>query len=399
MNRTIAGVRSEHGWARNVVLATAFVALFIVVGVVWLLRLVTFEQHIGYFAPAFSADGRSAFLVERTTSGISWGLGWEFFTPPASVRAFSDTVRLQQLDLASGNVSTLETWNGSPIVGHTLPQYRGRLFNHLSVALRPRPDAAVEYALELALPRVPTAEVHQLRGVWAGDTRRQRGEWDTAPFAAVGASEPVIDGARELFALPGPESFPAALALLDHSDRSIHVLLRGPAYARQYPDGPALETLMTVSRKADYDHVQQMNRIKAERVAAYRAQGLSEGEALLRAGRDLRDLGFYPKPQRWVATVPDAAQLPTYAKLARLDLDEMETKVGLFPDLERAMAAPGTEVDKGFSRYIRHRDYANSERLNALLDAGTRELLIAHGGRVYHFQLLPQENATRRAGR
>lgn len=238
----------------------------------------------------------------------------------------------------------------------------------------------------------------KLRGVWDGDTRRQRGEWRAEPFAAVNASEPVIDGERELFALPGPESFPAALVLLDHSDRSIHVLLRGPAYARRYPDGPALETLMTVSRKADYDHVQQMNRIQEERVATYRAQGLGEGKALLRTGRDLRDLGFYPKPQRWVATLLDAAQLATYARLPRLDIDEMEIKVGLFPDLERAMAAPGTEVDKGFSRYIRHRDYANSDRLNALLDADTRELLIGHGGRVYHFQLLPQENAPRRAG-
>jgi hypothetical protein len=62
------------------------------------------------------------------------------------------------------------------------------------------------------------------------------------------------------------------------------------------------------------------------------------------------------------------------------------------------MRAPGTEVDKSMSRYLRHRDYHSSERLNALLESGATELLVGYGGRVYHFTLLPAEPAAKSAG-
>ncbi len=365
---------------------------------VWLLRLVAIEQHVGFFGPAFAADGRSVYFVERRTRGLIWGLGWEHFTPPAHARVWSDSLRLQCLDLQSGAVLTLETWDGSPVVRRTLRQYRGRVFNDLKVALRPRQDGSVDYGFELALPRVPTAEVHQLRGVWTAGGQQQRGKWDGAAFAVVGLSEPVIDGERELFALRGAEGFPAALVLLDHADNSMRVLRRGPSFDGQYPDGPSHAALMTVSGKARHDRIEELKRIERERLAVHRAQGLNEGAAMLQAGRDLRDLGFYPKPQRWVATLLTPQQVGDYTALPRLDIADMEFTVGLFPDLEQAMAAPATEIDKGFSRYLRHRDYDTSERLNALLAAGTAELLIGRAGRVFHFRLLPAEPAVRGPG-
>jgi hypothetical protein len=372
--------------------------LLLLAAAVLLLRLVTYERHTGYFGPAFSRDGRSVFYVERHTTGISWGLGWEHFTPPASVRALSDTLRLQRLDLAESRVRTLETWQGSPVLGRTLAQYRGRLFVYLNASLRPQAEGSVQYALELALPRIPTSEFHQLRGVWREGGGSQRGEWTAGQSFSSGGSEPVIDGERELFVLSGPESFPAALLLLDHADRSIRVLQRSPAYAGRYPDGPQLAALMEVSRKADHDRVQDVNRIQRERVAAYRRQGASEGEALLRAGRDLRDLGFYPRPQRWVAVLLDARAVAHRASLPRVDIAKMEIKVGLFPDLDEAMRSPGTEVDKAMGRYLRHRDFGTSERLNALLEAGNSELLVGYADRVYHFRLLPAEPVAHSAG-
>ena len=365
---------------------------------VWLLRFVTVERHVGFFGPAFAADGGSVFFVERRALGLTWGFGWEHFTPPAHARAWSDTLRLQRLDLQSGSVQTLETWDGSPVVGRTLRQYRGRVFNHLKVALHPRLDGSVDYRFELALPRVPSAEVQQLRGVWAAGGQRRRGEWGGAPFAVVSASEPVIHGERELFSLPGPESFPAALVLLDHADKSMRVLQRAPGYEGQYPDGPAHAALMTLSQKASHDRIEELRRIQRERITVHRAQGMNESEAMLQAGRDLRDLGFYPKPQRWLATLLTPQQAGDYLALPRLDIADMEFNVGLFPDLDQAMAAPGTEIDKGYSRYLRHRDYDSSERLNALLAAGAAELLIGRAGRVFHFRLLPAEPAARGPG-
>ncbi len=398
-------VRASSGQARSprrrtkwLLAGLAGLALVPIAAAIWLLGLVTIERHVGYFGPAFSTGGNAVYFLERRSSGVTWGFGWEHFTPPARARAWSDTLRLRRLDLSSGAVATLEAWDRTPIVGRTLSQYRGRVFNHLQAALIPRDDGSVEYRLELALPRVPTADVYRLRGLWAAGPQRQRGEWNGAPAAGPGLSQPVVDADRELFTLAGPESFPAAIVLLDHADKSIQVLQQAPAYAAQYPTGPTLASLMTISRKADHDHSREMARIQRERVAAYRAQGLTEVEALLRAGRDLRDLGYYPKPQRWVATALTPQALEAYGGLQRLDLAEMEFKVGLFPDLEQAMASPGTEIDRRFGRYLRHRDYDSSERLNTLLETGTSEFLVARAGRVFHFRLLPAEPARRRRG-
>lgn len=374
----------------------ALLALSAALAAAWLLQLLTWEHRVGFFAPAFSADSKAVVFIERRTRGVTWGFGWEHLTPPAKARAWSDVFFLRRFDLASGDVATLETWERSPIVGRTLSNYRGRMFVRPSVALRPRADG-IEYRVELAPPRVPTSEVMQLRGVSADGAQRRRGEWGTAAAGAVGPSEPTIDGERELFTLAGAQSYPAAIVLLDHADRSLRVLQRAPGFESEHPQGPSLDALLAASRKPEHDFVAEMKRIEAERRAAYLALGMNEGAAILRASRDLRDLGYFTKPQRWVATLLAPSEIARYPRLPRLDIVEMEFKVGLFPDLEQAMTAPGTEVDRGFSRYIRHRDFDNSEKLNTLLAADTRELLIGRGGRVYHFRLLPAEPATRSA--
>jgi hypothetical protein len=249
----------------------------------------------------------------------------------------------------------------------------------------------------MALPRVPTSEIHQMRGLWREGGGR-RGRWGVAPGGGIGGSEPVISGERELFTLPGPEGYPAALILLDHADRSMRVLRAGPAYAARYPDGPQLAALLEVSRKADHDELQELKRVRSGLIATFLAQGLGEGEAILRADRELRDLGFYPKPRRWVATALGSTEAAAYAALPRLQVDEMEIKVGLLSDIAGAMAAPGTEVDKNFGRYHRHRDYDSGEKLDALLEAGVSELLVERAGRLYHLRLLPDAPASRGPG-
>jgi hypothetical protein len=332
-------------------------------------------------------------FVEREARGVSWGLGWEFFTPPAHLLVLSDVARLRRLDLASGRAATLEAWGRSPLVGRAVSTYRGRLFVHLDVVLRPQADGAVEYGLGLSIPRVPRSEVHTLRGVWADDARRSRGGWSAGGHVA-GPSEPVVHGDRELFTRPGRESFPAAIVELDHADSSVRVLVRAPGARRADTKPPPLPELLAVSRKPDFDRVRAMIALERERVDAYQRAGASEGEAMLRAGRDLRDAGYYPKPERWIASPLSAARRSAHANVPRVDIDPMEIRVGLFPDLEEAMASPGVEVDR-FGTYLRHRDYATSERLNALLQAGTRELVIAVEDRAFLFRLLPAEPASR----
>lgn len=351
------------------------------------------QKHVGYFAPAFSPDGASVIVVERRTQGHAWGLGWENFTPPAHARTTSDELRLLRISVDGARVEILETWTSTPVAGRTLEQYRGRLFDHLRAALKPAADGTIGYRFEFALPRAPTSEVHQLHGVWSPDAaRRRRGEWDASQYGVVGVSQPVVHDELELFALRGPEAFSAAIALLDHATRQVRIVIAAPSYKETYPNGPALDELMQLSRKADHDRVQAMERIKREREAVYRAQGALPGEATLKAYRDLRDLGYLPKPPRWIARRLTAAELAQRSATPRFDIDEMEFRLGLLRDISLTIAQPGVESDKDTSRYITHRDYPNAERLNATLAAGAKEIVVGYRSDVFLLTLLPRED-------
>jgi len=385
----------ERGAVRSVVIVVvvALVALAVVV----LLGLVTLQRHVGYFAPAFSADGKSVVVVERRTRGIAWGLGWEFFTPPAYAHVLSDELRLLRVSLDGRNIEILERWSDTPAAGRTLQQYRGRLFSHLGASVRPRADDTIEYGFEFALPRVPTSEAHQMHGVWSLDSaRRRRGEWDRSPRSVVALSEPTIHGEREVFALRGPEAFPAAIAVLDHATRKIDIVIAASVYESLFPNGPALDELMQSSHKAEHDRVLEMTRIRGEREALYRSQGAMPGEATLKAWRDLSDLGYLPKPPRWVARRLTTGELAAQSTAPRIDIDEMEFKVGLMQDIAKAIAQPGAEIDKDGGRYITHRDYPNAGQLNDTLGKGATEVVIGFRGDAYLLRLLPGAEAQRR---
>ncbi|NOT35435.1 MAG: hypothetical protein HOP12_14920 [Candidatus Eisenbacteria bacterium] len=363
----------------------------------FLLGLVSFHSHVGYFAPAFTADGQSIVVVERSTRGIAWGLGWEFFTPPANARAVSDELRVLRVSLDGHRIEELERWSGSPIVGRTLHEYRGRLFTYLGAGLRPQPDGSLQYGFQLSLTRVPSSELHQLHGTWSPSrTRRLRGEWDRSPFAVVYSSEPILRGARELFELPGTEAFPAAIALLDHDRRQIEIVIAAPDYARLYPKGPPFDKLMETSRKADSDFAQELERVARERQARYLVKGTPLTEAMLKADRDLQEMGYLPKPARWIATLADSHGLASLSELPRFEIAQEEFDVGLMQDIARAIAQPGVEVDKAERSYTTHRDFPNSRRVNETLEYGATEILVGHQGRLFHLRLLPVTESTRR---
>jgi hypothetical protein len=402
MTGRIAATREHRSWrarhlgaARLALIGGA--AVIAVLLALFVFRLVTLQRHVGYFAPAFSPDGSSVVLVERRARGIAWGLGWEFFTPPAHAYTLSDELRLMRVSLDGSNVEILEQWASTPVVGRTLEQYRGRLFNHLGASLQPQADGSIGYGFELALPRVPSSEVHQLLGTWSlAPSQRQRGEWDRSARKVVAGSEPVILGERELFALRGPEAFPSAVAVLDHTSKQIRIVIAAPVYESIYPNGPALDELMQISRKADHDRVQAIMRIQREREALYQSQGMLPGAAILKADRDLRDLGYFGKPPRWVARRLATADLGAASATPRFDIDEMEFKVGLMQDIAKAIAQPGVEIDWDGGRYITHRDYPNAGRLNAVLEKGATELVIGYRGDAYLLTLLPRTEAEKK---
>jgi hypothetical protein len=323
------------------------------------------------------------YAITRETTGLAWGMGWEHFTPPASAYAFGDTVALVRIDVDTGAITTLERWSSTPVTRRVMQNYRGRIFSFLSVTIRAHRDGRVEYAAAISIPRVPSSEVHLLSGVWA-PSAAPRGEWVIGE-RPMGASEPVVAGETEVLALRGPESY-ACLVLVDHAATAPRALAWPPGCRKQYPDGPPLAAVMEASRKKDLDRLAEIGRLRAERIATYRAEGRPEGEALLQSSRDLQGLGYLPKPAQVVAWRVEAdmsSALPVF------EIADAEMASGVFPDLQRALGSPGAEVEKSMGRYVVHRDYTNSARLNAFVDGGGREFLVRFRGATYRVEIRP----------
>lgn len=148
-----------------------------------------------------------------------------------------------------------------------------------------------------------------------------------------------------------------------------------------------MRELLEVSRKKDIERVAELNRVRAELVARYRAQGLSEIDAWLRSNRDLEDRGYLPKSPRIVARRLEQADAAAMSALPLFDIADGEMASGIFPDIEKALAAPGVEIDKSIGKYIVHRDYRNSEKLNAYFAAGAREFLVRFRGELYRIEI------------
>jgi hypothetical protein len=367
--------------------------LLLFAGLGWLglctIGLVSLERHEGYFAPALSPDGQSVWFFQRKASGLAVGMGWEHFSPPARVFLHRDELTLRRYDLQSGRMETLLQWPSTPLVGKKLNHYRGRILGLLVSRIQVQGDERLDYAARMSIIRQPTSQNWSISGTWAGPDSA-RPAWTGSDTSSAGLSDPVVVGPMEVMAVRGEESFPAAILLLDHGRRQAEVLIRNEAYERLYPEGPQFESLLQFSRKEEVDRLNEMRQTHQDLVAAFRAQGMNEGAALLAAGREMARLGWWPTPP--TVTAREVSMFP--AELRVFTIDPMELRVGLFPDLEEAMAHPGEPVDRS-GRYIRHRDFSTSEDLNAFLATEPEGFGVSVGDRKWHMVLTPARPASR----
>ena len=72
----------------------------------------------------------------------------------------------------------------------------------------------------------------------------------------------------------------------------------------------------------------------------------------------------------------------------------MEFRVGLFPDIERALAAPGTEV-RYQGPYLRHSEFETSQAVNALIERGAETFFVETDTMIASLRLMPRREATR----
>ena len=128
------------------------------------------------------------------------------------------------------------------------------------------------------------------------------------------------------------------------------------------------------------------------------AEGLTEYEASLKVTLQMQDLGFYARPPQLVAQALSRQRARALEQQGALEplfsITEMEFRVGLFQDIERAIKAPGAEVERS-GRYVIHRDYSNSQKLNRFFESGERLFYVETQGRTYRLKLTEARPASR----
>ncbi len=322
-----------------------------------------------FHAPVFGRDGRDVFYLTRNAWGISWGPGIEFFTSPASVVVLGDRFALQRTNWATGETKTLHEWR-VPHQKSPKKRYRNYLFGipecelawegnslHYKIGLDFLPNGPPSFSVK----EWSTGSFNADTGTVLEQDAWRPGYYQTNPW-----SELVLSGPLEIIDLK------SRALIINDSETAQRTVLRvsdsGGSVVR--------EEVVTIDLK-EYSHRAQLERSRTVRetysnlVSRFRSQGLPEGEAVLKANDEMEKLGYYPKTPRLVAAKIDKVSLGP--KVFEISVDEF--RFGLFPDIEAAIAKPGTEIHFG-GKYITHRDFTTSRKLNDYLEAGNATFIV-----------------------
>ena len=163
------------------------------------------------------------------------------------------------------------------------------------------------------------------------------------------------------------------------------MLIYTPRYRENFPGGmPEERWLAEHSIASKVERQQNMRQAHERAFSRFRAQGLPEGEAMLLTNKEMQRLGYYPKSDTITARRLSGAE-----RFAALDAESLieiadgEMRSGVFPDIEKALADPGTAFDKSMGNYVIHRNYVNSAKLNARIADRATKFLIAYQGELF----------------
>lgn len=344
------------------------------------------EAYTGYFAPVFSPDGQSVYYVVRDTRGRINGPGMEFFTPPADVRVDADLFSIHRINLTTGRDQTVALLPDSPLVRREIETYRSRIFTCPMIHLRFSSGGELEYDIAVSVPTRPTSTVWRVWRRWNESTGEFEGSdvWVPAQVQFSGRMEDKLYENRELVTVDGPECFSAAIVMLDHDDKSYEIVLASADLEEEYPDGLNEEIVFAASEREAIVRLLDMRKAYEEAIDRFRAEGLSEGEAMLRANKEMQKLGYYPETPTMMArpaTETSRSDMPLF------EITDTEFQVGIFPDIDAAIQTPGIKVDKAMGDYVRHRDFDTSEKINEYLDTGATTFLVRARGRVWEISI------------
>jgi hypothetical protein len=374
---------SRPGWwtAAVVVAAMALVVSLAVVAV----GLADLPRETGYLGPVFAPDGQSIFVIRRNVSGLVLGFGREFFTPPASVRIRSDHFALLNVRLADGRVSVAETFPASPLEGAQFGAYHGAILGEAHGHLRWGDPSHLDYELGVTRPDSPASRTFITRRVWDGKKQSFTtiGPWLAGSTGLSGDEPQQLAGDLEVIAPPGGEGMGCAIVVYRKGDAAGRALVETRACRQKYPSGYTADALKPMSRRDAIERSALIRSTYAGLVDRNRKAGVPEGQAMLDANDEMSRLGLYPKPTTMVATRTECS-----AASPRFDIVDDQFKVGLFPDIEAAIASPGRPVHKSIGTYITHRDYTTSQQINEYLSAGHDSFFVrARGGACWQLTI------------
>ena len=339
------------------------VAVFVLVlAGVWLLGLAGAPRGTGYFSPVFSPDGGSILAIRRDTAAFTAGFGYEFFTPPATVFVRSDHYALVRIALADQRETRIGELPSSPLVGTRLQAYHGAIFGSSSAHLRWE-AGRLSYAVAVTRYDVPQSRTFAVRGHWNEQTHRfvETPTWRQGLDVSGGDEPEQLFRNLEVLALPGSEGLPCGIVTIDRDSGLVTPLVMTTVCRVKYPSGPTMTDVKDLSRRHDIEHSLEITQTYAALVAKGVAAGASESNAMLQANKEMERLGHFPRSPTLTATrVNCPGGDPVFT------ISDEEFKVGLFQDIEQAIAHPGDEIDKG-GDYVLHQQFDTSRQINEYL--------------------------------
>jgi hypothetical protein len=358
----------------------------LVIAATLLTGALAFSSDRGYFAPVFSHDGQSIYVIRRDVSATIVGFGHEFWTPPAHVRIRRDRFALLNIRLADRQVTTVEAFPPSPLEGTSLSTYHGAIYGVGRGYLRWADASHLEYFLAVTNSDAPLAKTFVCRRQWSTTNHSwvASAPWEAGSDSMGGDVPEQLSGDREVMALRGDELLPCAIVMLREHEPRAQPVFETDACRRKYPSGYTRDAIAEFIRRPAIERVQRMERTYADLVARGRAEGLNEGAAMLKANKEMERLGYYPKSPTIVAH-HETCGTPVFR------IADEEFRVGLFQDIERAIQHPDEEVDKG-GEYVIHQRHDTSRQLNAFLSEHRNAVFFVegHGGcwrlTVTHYQ-------------
>jgi hypothetical protein len=367
-------------WLAAGVLGLAALVLLGAWGIGW----IAVPHGVGYFSPVFARDGQSVFAITRDARAAVTGFGQEFFTAPASVRLLRDRFTLINLRLSDGRMTVVEAFPPSPLEGQQFRAYRPSIFGSPHAHLRWADADHLDYELAVTRHDTPRSRTFVIRRRWnaAAGAYDTTPPWQEAHAGMVGDEPDQLHGDREAIPVPGEYSMPCAIAILRRDQSQGRALIQTRGCRSKYPSGFPAAVLAPLSRRADIERAEKIRTTYAELVARGRASGRSEGQAMLDAGEEMSRLGLFPKTTKLVAR-----ETPCDGASPLFHISTEEFKVGLFQDIERAIAAPGTEVNKSMGSYITHRDYTTSRQINQFIDAGNSIFVVETRGKCWRLTI------------